>query len=80
MVNGVLRVSVKTILSPNYALGDTLDDDTPDCDNGINDNNDNENYNYDNNENIDGNQFNDNNDDIMIMMIRQWWYCIQRFL
>ena len=55
---------MKTILSPNYALGDTLDDDTPDCDNGINDN-------YDNNENIDGNQFNDNNDDIMIMMIRQ---------
>ena len=40
MVNGFLRVSVKTILSPNYALGDTLDDDTPDCDNGINDNND----------------------------------------
>ena len=73
MVNGFLRVSVKTILSPNYALGDTLDDDTPDCDNGINDN-------YDNNENIDGNQFNDNNDDIMIMMIRQWWYCIKRIL
>ena len=71
---------MKTILSPDYALGDTLDDDAPDCDNGINDNNDNENYNHDNNENIDGNHFNDNNDDIMIMMIRQWWYSIQCIL
>ena len=41
-------------LLPDYILDDTLDNNTPDGDNFINDNND-ENYNHDDNENNDGN-------------------------
>ena len=52
---------MKTSLFPDYVLDDTLDDGTPDGDNGINDNNDDENYNYDNNENNDSNDLNGNN-------------------
>ena len=45
---------VEPSLLPDYILDDTLDNNTPDGDNFINDNND-ENYNHDDNENNDGN-------------------------
>ena len=54
---------METILFPDYVLDDTLDDYTPDDDNGISDNNDDENYNYYNIENNSVDQLNDNNDD-----------------
>ena len=54
---------MKTSLFPDYVLDDTLDVDTPNGDNGINDNNDDENCNYDKNENNDSNHLNDNNND-----------------
>ena len=57
-----MKVSVKASLFPDYILDDTLEDDTPDGDNGINGNND-ENYNYNSNKNNDGNHVNDNSDD-----------------
>ena len=62
-MNSLLKVSVKTSLFPDHVLDDTLDDNTPHGDNGVNDNNDDENYNYDNNENNDANKLNDNNND-----------------
>ena len=62
MVKGFLEVSIGTSLLPDYVPYDTLDDDTPDGDNGNRDNNDDENHNYDNNENNVGNQLNDDND------------------
>ena len=62
MVKGFLEVSIGTSLLPDYVPYDTLDDDTPDGDNGNRDNNDDENHNYDNNENIVGNHLNDDND------------------
>ena len=46
----------------DYVPDYTLDDDTPDGDNGNRDNNDDENHNYDNNENNVGNHLNDDND------------------
>ena len=46
-----------------YVLDDTLDDDIPDGDNGINANNDDESYTYDDNENNAGNHLNCNNVD-----------------
>ena len=46
---------------PDYILDDTLDDDTSEGGNSINDN-DNENYNYNSIDNNDGNHFNDNDD------------------
>ena len=46
-----------------YVLDDTLDDDNPDGDNGINANNDDESYTYDDNKNNDGNHLNCNNVD-----------------
>lgn len=62
MVKGFLEVSIGTSLLPDYVPYDTLDDDTPDGDNGNRDNNDDENHNYDNNENNVGNHLNDDND------------------
>ena len=55
--------SLKVSLFPDYDLEDTLDNDIPDVDNGINDNNDDENYNHDDNGNNHGIHHNDNNDD-----------------
>ena len=39
MVNGFQKVRVETNLFPDYILDDTLDNDTPNGDIGINDNN-----------------------------------------
>ena len=54
MVNGFLKVRVEPSLLPDYILDHTLDNNTPDGDNFINDNDDG-NYNHDDNENNDGN-------------------------
>ena len=62
MVKGFLEVSIGTSLLSDYVPDYTLDDDTPDGDNGNRDYNDDENHNYDNNENNVGNQLNDDND------------------
>ena len=53
---------MKTNLFPDHILDDTLGNNNPHGDNGINDNDD-ENYNYNSNDNNDGNQLDDNNDD-----------------
>ena len=55
MVNGFLKVRVEPSLLPDYILDHTLDNNTPDGDNFINDNNDDGNYNHDDNENNDSN-------------------------
>ena len=52
---------MKPSLFLDYALDYSLDDDTPDGDNCINDNNDDGNCNYDNIENTYSNHLNDNN-------------------
>ena len=55
---------LKTSLFQDYTLGCTLDNDTPNGDNGINDNdNDDENYINDNKADNDRNNHNDYNDD-----------------
>lgn len=55
---------MKTSLSKDYVLDDTLVDDPPVADNDVNDDNDDEHYSYDINENNYGNHLNDyNNDD-----------------
>ena len=63
MVNSFLNVGMKTSFLWGYVPDDILGDDTPDGDNGINDNNDDQNYKYDNNDNNDSNYLNDNNND-----------------
>ena len=62
MVNSFQKVKVETSLFPDYILDDTLHNNTPNGDNGINDNDD-ENYINDNNGNIDCDHHNDYNDD-----------------
>ena len=63
MVNSFQKVRVETDLLPDYILDYSLDNDTPNGDNGINDNDDCECYNNDNNGNNDLNHHNDHNDD-----------------
>ena len=54
---------METNLLVDYIPDDTLDNDTPNMDNGINDNDDYENYINDNNINNDCHHHNDHNDD-----------------
>ena len=64
LVNSFRKVRVETSSFPDYILDETLDNDTPNGDNCINDNDDHdENCIYDNNENNDRNQYNDHTDD-----------------
>ena len=53
MVNGFQKVRVETSLFPDYILDDTLDNDTPNGDIGINSNNENNDRNHHNNHNDD---------------------------
>ena len=64
-----LKVSVKTSLLPDYVLHDTADDDTPDSDNGINDNNGDKNYDFDNKKSNDWNHLYDDKKMIMITIM-----------
>ena len=69
LVNTFLKVSVKTSLLPDYVLHDTADDDTPDSDNGINDNNGDKNYDFDNKKSNDWNHLYDDKKMIMITIM-----------
>ena len=93
MVDRFLNVSMKTSLLPGYVLDYTLDDDTADGDNCINDSNDDENCNYDNNENNNSNHLvitnnnndnndsnHDNNNDDQAIMIFQTMYFVEPFI
>ena len=53
LVNGFQKVRVETSLFPDYILDDTLDNDTPNGDTGINSNNENNDRNHHNNHNDD---------------------------
>ena len=63
MVNSCQKVKVETSLFQDYILDDTLDNDTPNDDNFINNESDNGHYNHDSNGNNDCNRHNDHNDD-----------------
>ena len=63
-INNFQKVKEETILFPNYILDETLDIDTPNGDNGINDkDDDDQKYINDNNGNKYPNHLNDQNND-----------------
>ena len=62
MVNSFQKVKVETSSLRDYILDGTVDNDTPNDDNGINNDSDNGNHNHDSNGN-DCNRHNDHNDD-----------------
>ena len=73
MVNIFLNVGMKTNFLWDYVPDDILGDDTPDGDNGINDNNDDQNYKYDNNDNNNddnNSNYDDDNDDQTTMIFQ----------
>ena len=73
MVNSFLNVGMKTSFLWDYVPDDILGDDTPDGDNGINDNNDDQNYKYDNNDNNNddnNSNYDDDNDDQTTMIFQ----------